>query len=281
MISKRGLGKGLDALLRANEIDGDVKKININDIEPSLGQPRKKFDDNKIKDLAASIKRHGVIQPILVKKDQDCYRIIAGERRWRAAKIAGLKKIPAIIKELNERETKEIALIENIQRENLNPIEEAIAYNDLIKKYGLTHEELAKILGKSRSVITNAIRLLKLSNDVKEALEQSKISAGHARTLSVIEKEEIQNNILKLIITENMTVRELEKYVKQNFSKATKMILRRDKLSVFLDLENKIQEKLGTKINIKYNKRNRGRIIIEFYGKEEMERIIDFLLNKD
>ena len=279
MAIKRGLGKGLNALLMLNEIDGDVKKIDINDIEPNLSQPRKVFNDKRIKDLASSIERYGILQPIVVQKEKGYYRIIAGERRWRAAKIAGLKDIPVIIKKANERENMEIALVENIQRENLNPIEEAIAYNDLIQKYNLTHDELAKILGKSRSVITNALRLLKLSDDVKEALEQSRISPAHARTLTAIEKEEIQNNILKLVLKENMTVRTLERYIRESFPKKMGRISKEKREELFLDVEKKLQDKLGTKVKIKSNRRDKGKIIIDYYSKDELERIIDFLLN--
>ena len=279
MAAKRGLGKGLNALLELSELDNEIKKVNINEIEPNLKQPRKSFDNEKINELAESIKRHGIIQPIIVKKEKEYYKIIVGERRWRAAKIAGITEIPVIIKDLKEREIMEIALIENIQRQDLNPIEEACAFKELIDSYKITHDELAKILGKSRTAITNTIRLLALSDKVKTALIENKITAGHARAIITLEDFKIQDKILEIIIKNDMTVRDIENYIKKylnekerdNKKRATK-----EEDIIFSNLEKKLQDKLGTKVYIKNNKKDKGKITIEYYSKEELERILDF-----
>lgn len=275
MTKRKGLGRGLNALLNL-DINDDVRKIDINEIEPYLEQPRKFFNQEKLQDLAESIKKHGIIQPIIIKKESDSYKIVAGERRWRAAKLAGLTKIPVVIKALNDQEMMEIALIENIQREDLNVIEEALAFKELIDKYKLTHNELSKIIGKSRVAITNTIRLLKLSEVAKEALIQKKITEGHARLLVTVESQEKQKEILKLIEEKKLTVRELEKYIKKyvNYkAKETNNKSQKDMDLAIKKIEEKIQNKLQTKVRIKNHKNNKGTIVIEYYSMKELVRI--------
>lgn len=280
MMTRKGLGRGLNALLDLNIVDDGTKKVDINEIEPDLDQPRKSFDQGKLKDLAESIKKHGIIQPIIVKKSDNCYKIVAGERRWRAAKLAGITDVPVLVKDLSSKEMKEIALIENIQREDLNVIEEAYAFKELIEKYNLTQEELSKLLGRSRVAITNTIRLIKLGNEAKEALVQKKILEGHARLLITLKDEKVQKAVLKTVIEKKMTVRELEKYLKAlTKSKAEKSKNKSDRKEKNINiekLEEKIQEKLGTKVSIKNNKNDKGSILIEYYSKEELERIANF-----
>lgn len=278
MAKKKRLGKGLNALLDL-EVSGDeIINMDINDIEPDLEQPRKSFNEDKLKDLAESIKKHGIIQPIIVKKEGDCYRIVAGERRWRAAKMINLTEIPVIVRDLNKKEVREIALIENLQREDLNIIEEALAFKELINKYSLTQGELSKILGKSRVVITNTIRLLKLTDVAKEALIQKRITEGHARLLITIDNPKKQKEILVAIIEKKMTVRELEKYINKNDKKMKKDNEKKEQ-EKDLDIkkiEEKIQNKLKTKVNIKNNKNNKGSISIEYYSRDELLKIANF-----
>lgn len=278
MAKKKRLGKGLNALLDL-EVSGDeIINMDINDIEPDLEQPRKSFNEDKLKDLAESIKKHGIIQPIIVKKEDNCYRIVAGERRWRAAKMINLTEIPVIVKDLNKKEVREIALIENLQREDLNIIEEALAFKELINKYSLTQGELSKILGKSRVVITNTIRLLKLTDVAKEALIQKRITEGHARLLITIDNPKKQKEILVAIIEKKMTVRELEKYINKNDKKIKKDNEKKEQ-EKDLDIkkiEEKMQNKLKTKVNIKNNKNNKGSISIEYYSRDELLKIANF-----
>lgn len=278
MAIKKGLGKGLNALLELSDLDDEIKKININEIEPNLDQPRKRFDNTKIKELAKSIKKHGIIQPIIVQKEENYYKIIAGERRWRAAKLAELTEVPVIIKDINKRDIMEIALIENIQREDLNPIEEAAAFKELINEYKITHDELSKIIGKSRAAITNTIRLLNLSDEVQKALIENKITAGHARALITINDKDMQNKILEQILKNDMTVRNVEDYIKSKSKrkeeKGPKELKEED--IIFMSIEKKLQDKLGTKVNITNNKNNKGKITIQYYSKDELERLLEF-----
>ena len=278
MAIKKGLGKGLNALLELSDLDDEIKKININEIEPNLEQPRKRFDNTKIKELAKSIKKHGIIQPIIVQKEENYYKIIAGERRWRAAKLAELTEVPVIIKDINKRDIMEIALIENIQREDLNPIEEAAAFKELINEYKITHDELSKIIGKSRAAITNTIRLLNLSDEVQKALIENKITAGHARALITINNKDMQNKILEQILKNDMTVRNVEDYIKSKSKrkeeKGPKELKEED--IIFMSIEKKLQDKLGTKVNITNNKNNKGKITIQYYSKDELERLLEF-----
>lgn len=277
---KKGLGKGLGALLDSENILAEtsaVSELKINEIEPNREQPRKQFDQEKLKGLAESIKQHGVVQPIIVKKNENGYSIIAGERRWRAAKIAGLKTIPAIIKDLTSREIMEVALIENLQREDLNPLEEAEAYKKLMDDHGLTQEAISKIVGKSRAAIANSIRLLTLPETIREMLVNELLTPGHARTLITIEDEEKQKLLAKTIIDKNLNVRETEKLT-QNQTAQRKKRKSPERDANIIDIEEKLKSILGTKVDLQHFS-NKGRIVIEYYSNEEFDRIIDILTN--
>lgn len=269
---KKGLGRGLEALIEANESDeGTVQEVKINDIEPNSGQPRKTFNQEKLEELAESIKAHGIIQPLVVRKRNGKFEIVAGERRWRAARIAGLSKVPIVVKEVTDKELMEVALVENLQREDLNPIEEAYGYETLLKGYALTQEEVSKAVGKSRSAIANTLRLLTLDEKVKKLVEKGELSAGHARAIVVIKDKEQQLEIAKKIIQNDLSVRETEKLLKLIESK--KKIKRKAVDPVYLALEDELKEILGTKVRITNNK-NKGRVEIEYYSNDDLERII-------
>ncbi len=277
---KKGLGKGLGALLDSDNILQDssgVSEISINEIEPNTNQPRKNFDQEKIRGLAESIQQHGVVQPIIVKKLDKGYSIIAGERRWRASKIAGLKTIPAIIKDMSSREIMEIALIENIQREDLNPIEEAEAYQKLMEEHGLTQESLSKLVGKSRAAIANSVRLLSLSEKVKEMLVDELLTPGHARTLITIDNAEKQGKIAGEIIEKRLSVRETEKFINEHIREREKKKKNPTlKDPAIIDMEEKLKSLLGTKVDLQH-RLNKGKIIIEYYSNDEFDRIIDLI----
>lgn len=280
---KKGLGKGLDALISSTntleESKNNVLELKINDVEPNHEQPRKVFDQEKLEILAESIKEHGVVQPIIVKKDGQRYIIVAGERRWRASKIAGLKTIPVVIKDLTYREVMEIALIENLQREDLNPIEEAEAYQKLMDEFNLTQEEVAKIAGKSRAAVANSIRLLNLSQDIKNMILDRKLTSGHARTLITINDPNKQIELANKIVENNLNVRETELLASQEEKKNnTPKKLNIKKQAVVSDLEEKLREVYGTKIDFIRGK-EKGKIVLEYYSNDEFERIIDLLLN--
>ena len=278
---KKGLGKGLGALLDSENIllgSSAVSELKINDIEPNREQPRKQFDQEKLKGLAESIKQHGVVQPIIVKKTETGYSIIAGERRWRSAKIAGLKTIPAIIKDISTREIMEIALIENLQREDLNPVEEAEAYQKLMDEHGLTQESLSKIVGKSRAAIANSVRLLSLTDKVKEMLVGELLTPGHARTLITIENEEKQNSLANTIVEKNLNVRETEKLINDQTNQKKRKKSSPDRDANILDIEEKLKSILGTKVDLQHYS-NRGKIIIEYFSNDEFDRIIDLITN--
>ncbi len=277
---KKGLGKGLGAILDSENILADatgVSELKINDIEPNREQPRKSFDQEKLQSLADSITQHGVVQPIIVKKKDKGYSIIAGERRWRAAKIAGLKTIPAIVKDLSPQGVMEIALIENIQREDLNPIEEAEAYQKLMDEHNLTQELIAKMVGKSRAAIANSVRLLTLADKVKEMLVGEVLTPGHARTLITIEDKEKQVQLADTIVEKNLNVRETEKLVNelanQKEKKQPKCV---NKDANTLDIEEKLKSYLGTKVELHHHA-NKGKIVIEYYSTDELDRIIEML----
>lgn len=275
---KKGLGKGLGALIDTENIlseNSGIVELKITDIEPNKDQPRKKFNHEKLQALAESISRHGVVQPIIVKKNDNGYTIIAGERRWRAAKIAGLKTIPCIIKDLSSRETMEIALIENLQREDLNPIEEAEAYQKLIEEHGLTQESISKLVGKSRAAIANSVRLLTLPEKIKDMLINDQLTPGHARALITVEDPEKQIKIAEEIIARNLSVRETEKLVndQKNKKNQKKRVI---KDAIIIDLEEKLKSILGTKVELRHNK-NKGKIVIEYYSNEEFNRIIEII----
>lgn len=276
---KKGLGKGLGALLDTESIlsnDSGIVELKVTDIEPNKEQPRKNFNQEKLQALADSISQHGVVQPIIVKKKDKGYTIIAGERRWRAAKIAGLRTIPAIIKDLSSRETMEIALIENLQREDLNPIEEAEAYQRLMEEHGLTQEDLSKLVGKSRASIANSVRLLSLTEKVKEMLINELLTPGHARTLITIEDSERQKKLADEIVSRNLSVRETEKFVNDQKSLSRKK-RKAVKDADILDMEERLKSILGTKVDLRHGNNNRGKIIIEYYSNDEFNRIIELI----
>ena len=279
---RKGLGKGLDALLgpinNLEDEKNNILEVKINEVEPNKDQPRKDFDEEKLKALADSIKEHGIVQPIIVRKEETGYSIVAGERRWRAAKIAGLKKIPVIVKELTPQEVMEIALIENLQREDLNPIEEAEAYQKLMKEYKMTQEDVAKIVGKSRAAIANSVRLLTLVEEVKNMLKEGNLSSGHARALVTIDDGERQKELAEKIINNNLSVRETEKLVSNEMKEKKEAPKDLEKKNIEIEaLEEKLKSFYGTKVNLSKNA-NKGKIIIEYYSKDEFDRIIDLLL---
>ena len=305
-MSKRGLGKGLDALIPeteksakdnssvnktetekevVKEVIKEIDTIDINKIEPNATQPRKFFDEDSLQELAESIRQHGLIEPLKKKKSkEDFYSIIAGERRWRAARIAGLKDIPVIVKEYNSQQIIEIALIENLQREDLNPIEEAEAFNRLIEEYNLKQDEVAEKVSKSRVTITNSLRLLKLDERVRNMIIEDKIKSGHARALLAIEDVDEQYNAAVKIFDEKLSVRETERLVKLINSKETapkkeeKIETQQEKL-IFKQYEEKLKLVMGTKVNISHKNDGKGKIEIEYYSPEEFERLIDIMSN--
>ncbi len=284
MSSKKfGLGKGLGALL-PNNIEDDTNKdsitIDINLIRPNSNQPRKSIDESKIKDLAASIKEYGIIQPIVLRKIDDTYEIIAGERRWRAARQIGLRDIPAIIMNVTDNKILEISLIENIQRDDLNPIEEANAYKKLIEDLEVTQEELSEKLGKSRVSITNSIRLLKLNEVVQQYIKDGLISEGHGRALAGIDDISLQLTYAQRIIKEGLSVRQAESLVKTlNEESKEKIERKKEKAtnSIYInEIIDLLENKFGTKISIKENN-DKGKIMIEYYTKEDLNRILDII----
>lgn len=297
MVAKKsGLGKGLDALIPAGNKKAPVKKetepviiekivekkgvetLKITEVEPNREQPRKNFNEDALLELSDSIKQYGVIQPLIVQKKGDHYEIIAGERRWRAAKMAGIKEIPVIIKDYSDQQVMEISLIENIQREDLNPIEEAMAYKNLMEEFHLKQDEIAEKVSKSRTAVTNSIRLLKLDKRVQQMMIDDMISAGHARTLITIEDPDVQYNIATKIFDEKLSVRETEKMVKL-IQKPEVKKEKAEKVNSFIykDIEEKIKAILGTKVTVDHRSNNKGRISIEYYSNDELERIL-FLL---
>lgn len=281
---KKGLGRGLDALISSanarEEVKNSILEIKINDIDPNTQQPRKIFDQESLEALAESIKEHGVVQPIIVKSEGLRYVIVAGERRWRAAKLAGLKTIPAVVKDITSREVMEIALIENLQRKDLNPLEEAEAYQKLIEEYSLTQEEVAKVAGKSRAAIANSIRLLSLSKEIKDMITDGRLTSGHARTLITITDKEKQLSLANQIADKGLSVREAEKLAsleekKQNKNKKQKTV---DKIAAEMySLEEKLKSAYGTKVSL-FRSKEKGKITFEYYSNEEFNRIIDLLL---
>ena len=279
---KSALGKGLGALIPGEKKDEIIEKkqplqISLNLIKSNSEQPRKSFDDEKIAELAQSIKEHGIIQPILLNKDGESYIIVAGERRWRAAKSLGLKEVPAIIMNLSEKEVLEISLIENIQRQNLNPIEEAIAYKKLLKDFNLTQDELSKRIGKSRVAISNIIRLTALCDTVKQYLIDEVISEGHGRALLSIEDPKAQAEIAQKVIDEKLSVRELEKLIKFIKSeKKPKDKVRELNNPYYKDITERLQNYFGTRVSIS-NKNNKGKIEIEYYSEEDLQRILEII----
>ena len=298
-VKRGGLGKGLDSLIpntgKVSETKEKTKvvekviekivekpseiKVKINSVEPNREQPRKKFDESSLQELADSIEQFGVLQPLIVQKKDDYYEIIAGERRWRAAKMAGLKEIPVVIREMTEEEIVEISLIENIQRENLNPIEEAIAFKRLLDEFNLKQEEVAERVSKSRTAVTNSIRLLKLDERVQQMVIDEMLTTGHARALLAIENPDQQFQIANKIFNEKLSVRDVEKLVKNlTKEKPVKKEVNTQQNAVFQDLEEKMKAALGTKVSINRKNDQKGRIEIEYYSIEELERLMEILM---
>ena len=299
MAVKKGLGKGLDSLIAdkvstkqvtktesqvklKSEHAADAVMMDITKVEPNREQPRQKFDEDALLELAESIKQFGVLQPLLVQEKDDYYEIIAGERRWRAAKLAGVKKIPVIIKKLTAQEIMEISLIENIQREDLNPIEEAIAYKRLLTEFNLKQDEVAERVSKSRTAVTNAMRLLKLNDKVQQMVIDEMLTTGHARALLGIDDQEKQYVLAQKIFDEKLSVRDTEKLVKsiQN-EKKNRTNVRKEidpKLeAIYHDLEEQMKGILGTKVSINHKDEEKGKVEIEYYSQDELDRIIDLL----
>ena len=306
-MAKKGLGKGLGAIFgedvvkenkeetekkakakaeakAAEEMDekGRILMLKLDLVQPNKEQPRKTFDEEKINELAESIKNYGVLQPLLVQKNDSFYEIIAGERRWRAAKAAGLKEVPAVLKEYSKQEAMEISLIENVQRADLNPIEEALGYKQLIDEFGLTQEEIAVRVAKSRTVITNTMRLLKLDEQIQNVLVQGVITSGHARALLSLEDIQMQLKAAKEILDKKLSVRETERLVKRLQKEASgekKEEKKKDETLalIYQDLEDRMKSVMGTKVSIHNKDKNKGRIEIEYYSEAELERIVEMI----
>ena len=293
-VKKSGLGKGLDTMFpvypskgkttkeetvkQVSEKKGETK-LNINEVEPNREQPRKKFDEDSLLELSESIKQFGILQPLLVQKREDYYEIIAGERRWRAAKLAGLKEIPVIIKDFTDQQIVEISLIENIQREDLNPIEEALAYKRLLTEFQLKQDEVAERVSKSRTAVTNSLRLLKLDDRVQQMLIDDMITTGHARALLAVEDGELQWKLAMQIFDEKLSVRDVEKMMK-SLQKEKKETPKKQNTAydlVYRDMEEKMKAILGTKVVVNHKTDNKGKIEIEYYSNDELERIYDML----
>lgn len=290
--TKHGLGKGLDSLIpdkvtpsqateRAEKKDG-VTVIDINKVEPNREQPRKVFNEDALQELSESIKQYGIIQPLLVQKKDDYYEIIAGERRWRAAKKAGLEEVPVIIRDLSEQEVVEISLIENIQREDLNPIEEALAYKRLLEEFDMKQDEVAEKVSKSRTAVTNSLRLLKLDERVQQMLVDEMISSGHARALLSIDDPDKQYEFAQRIFDEKMSVRDVEKEVKklqnesQHREKKEDQPLSEELLTEYAAIEENMKQKIGTKVRILPKTSQSGKIEIEYYSTEEFEKVMNY-----
>ncbi len=296
MNNNKGLGRGLEALFGAFDNNDNYKnittqkkgndtgvlEIDINKIKPNPNQPRKNFDQDALNELAASIKVHGIVQPIVLNQQPDGqYLIIAGERRWRAANICGLKTVPAVIKNYTDKQIKEISIIENLQREDLNPIEAAKAIKELMDEYGLTQETVSDRIGKSRSNVANTLRLLSLYPDVMEMVEKGKISSGHARCLVVIEDPKEQIRLAQMVVSKNLSVRDLEKAVKAYTNPTKKVVVKEEQSLELKELINQMQKTFATKVSAIGND-SKGRIYIDYYTRDDLDRIAELLelLNK-
>lgn len=289
-MAARGLGKGLDALIPAGDkkitkeenTKGAETVVKITKVEPNRSQPRKNFDEDALQELADSIKQFGLLQPILVQDKGEYYEIIAGERRWRAAKLAGLKEVPVIIRNYSSQEIVEISLIENIQREDLNPIEEAQAYKRLLTEFNLKQDEVAERVSKSRTAVTNSMRLLKLCDGVQQMIIDDMLSTGHARALIPIEDPELQLQLAQRIFDEKLSVREVEKLVKSILKpaeeKPKKEEIPQSLMYIYQNIENKLKDKLSRKVAISSKGKNgSGKIEIEFYSNDDLEKLIEIL----
>jgi ParB family chromosome partitioning protein len=295
MAKRTGLGKGLGQLIPSDNVNEEKEKIvekvvervvekkvetivKLSEVEPNKSQPRKNFNEDALMELADSIKQFGVIQPLIVQKRDDYYEIIAGERRWRAAKLAGLKEIPVIIKDYTDEEIMEIALIENIQREDLNPIEEAMAYKKLLKEYNLKQDEIAERVSKSRVAITNSMRLLKLSDEVQNMIVDEMITSGHGRALLAVEDKKLQTTLANKIFDEKLSVRETEKLVKElNNPKEKKEKEEYTDTFVYENIEKEFKEIIGSNVTIKRKSKDKGKIEIDYYSNEDLERIMELI----
>ncbi len=291
MAVRKGLGKGLDTLIPKGVVVNDKTSasdkieaanpdqvVKITKVEPNRNQPRKKFDEDELQELSDSIKIHGVLFPILVVNRGDYYEIVAGERRWRAAKMAGLKEVPVIIRDFTEKQIAEISLIENIQRTDLNPIEEAKAYRDLIDKYNYTQDQLAERISKSRTAITNTMRLLKLSDNVQDMIMEDLISAGHARALLSIDNIEEQYELAQRVMDEKLSVRDIEKIVKDKNKPKIQKKKNEKQEALYRDIEDKLKASIGTKVTITAKGDGMGKIEIDFYNQDDLQKIMDLLL---
>ena len=271
-----GLGRGLDSLFADNSVDelnSSVNKLRIMEIEPNRDQPRKDFDEKSLSELAESIEQHGVLQPLVVRPlTNGGYQLVAGERRWRAARIAGLTEVPVVIKELTDEEVIEIAMIENLQREDLNPLEEALGYRYMMDELNITQEQAAEKVGKSRPAVANAIRLLRLPDEVQEMVKNNLISPGHARALLGFENQELIIQTAKRIVKEDLSVREVETLVK-NSQKAPKVPKQQKRDKFFSEVELALVENLGRKVKIKESKKDSGVLEIEFFDKDDLESL--------
>lgn len=282
MSKKLALGKGLGALIPEDsnsEKKNNPLMIPINKIKSNDEQPRKSFDDEKIIELAESIKHHGIIQPLILKQDKENYVIVAGERRWRAAKLVGQKEVPAIIMDLTEKQVLEISLIENIQRQDLNPIEEAIAYKKLLDEFKITQDELSKRIGKSRTAIANIIRLINLDQRVQSYLIEGVLSEGHGRALLAVKDNDLQYDIAQKAIDDQVSVRELERLIKKMENEKNNKDeekVEKELNPYYKDIKNRLQNYFGTKVNLS-NKKNKGKIEIEYYSDEDLQRILDII----
>ena len=291
MATKKGLGKGLGALLSVDGIPetqkDSVVELKINDISPNSEQPRKRFNEDDLQELADSIKENGVIQPIIVSKRGSGYRIVAGERRWRASRLAGLKVIPAIVRDLTDQQTMEQALIENIQRQDLNPLEEAFAMDNLMKEHGLTQEALAKKLGKSRPAIANTLRLINIDESLQDFIRNGDLSAGHARALLAITDKEEQKKAADVVMIKEMSVRETEEYVKKILSgpsPAPRKTREKGSNAVAIstkDVEHKLTSYYSTKVKLKLKDevKGKGTIVIEYYSYDDLDRLLEMMEN--
>lgn len=280
-IRKSGLGKGLDAIFIENDIQDskDISVLRLSQIEPNKKQPRNDFDEEALTELASSITKHGVLQPLLVRPivGGDGYQIVAGERRWRACRKAGIKEVPVIIRELDDFETMQIALIENLQRENLSPVEEAIGYKSLIDQYKLSIEDIARIIGKSRPAISNSIRLLNLPKEVLDLLGQNKITAGHARTLLSLRSKEEMIRVAEFVVKNDLSVRSLEALVKKATSQKMVKSFKRTRDTFFDEVEISLKKNLGRNVKVSSRKDNKGVLEIEFFSNDDLATIAKLL----
>lgn len=284
-MSRKALGRGLSALFtQVNHLGTDLIELDIDQLDPSETQPRKSFNEEKLNELALSIKSNGIIQPIIARRNGERFQIIAGERRWRAAQIAGLQKVPCVIRDVDEANMLEISLIENIQRQELNPIEEAIAYKNLLEKLNITQEEIARRVGKDRTSITNVLRLLKLPEEIQRLVEEEQLSMGHARALLSIDSMEDQKSLAAEIKIKNLSVREIEKLVKEKQEAKSNTVTKTERPSKTTDnkanviaAESKLSKRLGTQVKIKFQKAG-GFIEIKFSSSEDLSRLFDLLI---